>query len=131
MAEVWTRQKVEEALLLAQDAISLNTLIGIDEKGNETELEDFIEDVEPSPEEEFLRAETRETLMGYVDKYLSPRDADIIRMRYGIDRDVPMTLEEIGQQLGLTRERVRQREQKALRKLKLVFLKNNIKPEDI
>lgn len=131
MAEIWTRQKVEEALLLMQDTISLNTLVGIDEKGNETELEDFIEDVEPSPEEEFLQAETRDKLLSYVDKHLSQRDADIIKMRFGIDRDVPMTLEEIGQQFGLTRERVRQREQKALRKLRLIFLKNNIKPEDI
>lgn len=131
MAEVWTRQKVEEILLLAQDAISLNTLIGIDEKGDETELEDFIEDVEPSPEDEFLKAETRDKLLSYVDKHLSQRDADIIKMRFGIDRDAPMTLEEIGQQFGLTRERVRQREQKALRKLRLIFLKNNIKPEDI
>jgi RNA polymerase primary sigma factor len=131
LAEVWTRQKVEEALLLMQDAVSLNTFVGIDEKGNETELEDFIEDVEPSPEDEFLRAETRGKLTSYVDKYLSQRDANIIKMRFGFDTETPATLEEIGQQFGLTRERVRQIEQRALRKLRVALMRNNIKPEDI
>lgn len=131
MTEVWTRQKVEDALLLMQDAISLNIPIGTDEKGEETELEFLIEDTSPSPEEILLKAQIRENLMDYLNEFLKPRELEIIKMRYGFETDTPMTLEEIGQYFGMTRERVRQIEKKVLRKLRIKFMSKNITVEDI
>lgn len=130
MAEKWTAKKVEEIISLAQDVVSLNTLINpID--GNGEEIDAYIEDTEPSPEEEFLEAERHNTLVKYLDTILSKREADIIKLRFGIDSTDPMTLEEIGVRYDLTRERVRQLECKALRKLRIKFMNLNIKQEDI
>lgn len=131
MAEIWTRQKVEEALLLAQEVLSLNAPIGVDEKGYETELEFLIEDTSPSPEEVIISEQTKEHLMQYLQTYLKPREVEILKMRFGFETDTPMTLEEIGQLFGMTRERIRQIEQKAIRKLRIMFSNKNITKEDI
>lgn len=131
MAEVWTRKRVEEALLLAQDVLSLNAPISEDEKGDETELEFLIEDTSPSPEEVVISEQTKEHLMQYLQTYLKPREVEIIKMRFGFETDTPMTLEEIGRLFGMTRERVRQIEQKALRKLRIMFSNKNMTKEDI
>jgi RNA polymerase primary sigma factor len=131
LAEVWTRQRVEEALLLMQDVISLNTPINTDERGDETELEFLIEDTSPSPEEIAVAEETKEHLIQYMQEFLKPRDIEIMKMRYGFDTEHPMTLEEVGQHFGMTRERVRQIEQRALRRLRIMFLHKNITQEDI
>lgn len=130
MAEAWTRQKVEEILLLMQDVYSLNTLVN-EEDGGETEFESFIEDASPSPEEELIHSETQSELFKYMREFLTPREIEILRMRYGFDTDIPMTLEEIGKHFGMTRERIRQIEERALRKLRTKFMVHNIKLEDI
>ena len=127
----WTRERVEEALLLAQDIVSLNTIVGEGEHGDETELEEFIIDESPGPEELVAREITKENLLIYMQKFLKPREIEVLRMRYGFDTETPMTLEEIGQQLGITRERVRQIEQKAIRRMRVMFMHKNIAKEDI
>lgn len=129
MKKAWTREDVEKVLLYAQDIISLNTLVNPDE--GEEEIEMFIPDEAPSPEEILLKKQVSERIRECMNKCLRPRDAEIIKMRYGFDTDTPMTLEEVGREVGLTRERVRQIEQRALRKLRIMLVKNEITQEDI
>lgn len=129
MAEQWTREKVERILCLAQDIVSLNTKINPED--GEEELECFIEDEAPTPEDIVIKQQTNERLRQYMDLHLKPREAEILKLRYGFDTETPMTLEEVGRELGLTRERIRQIEHRALRKLRVVLIKNQIALEDI
>ena len=107
-------RKVEEVFRAIQDPIALQTPVG----DEDTELEDFIGDKNaPSP---FNDAENKE-ISGYIKKVLgtlTPKEEKVIRMRFGIGVDRDHTLEEVGRHLTITRERVRQIEAKALRKLK-------------
>jgi RNA polymerase primary sigma factor len=107
--------KVKSALKIAKDAISLDTPVGDD---GETFLSDFIEDKEKlGPDEISMVASLRECL-NQVMSSLSPREAKVLKMRYGIDVDCDHTLEEVGQCFAVTRERIRQIEAQALLKLK-------------
>jgi len=107
-------KKVEEVFRAIQDPIALQTPVG----DEDTELEDFIGDKNsPSP---YSDAERRE-ISEYIKKILgtlTPKEEKVIRMRFGIGVDRDHTLEEVGRHLSITRERVRQIEAKALRKLK-------------
>ena len=107
-------RKVEEVFRAIQDPIALQTPVG----DEDTELEDFIGDKNsPSP---YSDAENKE-ISGYIKKVLgtlTPKEEKVIRMRFGIGADRDHTLEEVGRHLTITRERVRQIEAKALRKLK-------------
>ncbi len=107
-------RKVEEVFRAIQDPIALQTPVG----DEDTELEDFIGDKNsPSP---YADAEHKE-VSGYIKKVLgtlTPKEEKVIRMRFGIGVDRDHTLEEVGRHLTITRERVRQIEAKALRKLK-------------
>jgi RNA polymerase primary sigma factor len=107
-------RKVEEVFRAIQDPIALQTPVG----DEDTELEDFIGDKNsPSP---YADAENKE-ISGYIKKVLgtlTPKEEKVIRMRFGIGVDRDHTLEEVGRHLTITRERVRQIEAKALRKLK-------------
>jgi RNA polymerase primary sigma factor len=109
-----TVRKVEEVFRAIQDPIALQTPVG----DEDTELEDFIGDKNsPSP---YSDAEKKE-ISGYIQKVigtLTPKEEKVIRMRFGIGVDRDHTLEEVGRHLLITRERVRQIEAKALRKLK-------------
>jgi RNA polymerase primary sigma factor len=107
--------KVRKVLKIAKEPISMETPIGDDE---DSHLGDFIEDINIlSPVEsatgESLRESTREIL-----STLTPREAKVLRMRFGIDMNTDHTLEEVGKQFDVTRERIRQIEAKALRKLR-------------
>ena len=107
--------KVRKVLKIAKEPISMETPIGDDE---DSSLGDFIEDVTiASPveaaTEEGLTEATREVLGG-----LTAREAKVLRMRFGIDMNTDHTLEEVGKQFDVTRERIRQIEAKALRKLR-------------
>ncbi|MCP5159938.1 MAG: RNA polymerase sigma factor RpoD [Gammaproteobacteria bacterium] len=107
--------KVRKVLKIAKEPISMETPIGDDE---DSHLGDFIEDLSVlSPVEaatvEGLRESTREVLAT-----LTPREAKVLRMRFGIDMPTDHTLEEVGKQFDVTRERIRQIEAKALRKLR-------------
>lgn len=132
MAEKWTAEKVRQIQLLAEDAISLNTPI-FSEWGDELdELQDTIADDAPSPEELAIRQDRVALIDRYLKQYLTEREAKILRLRFGFEDDgVCYTLDEIGEVFGLTRERIRQLEARALRKLRCRFAKNHIKSEDI
>ncbi len=107
-------KKVEEVFRAIQDPIALQTPIG----DEDTELEDFIGDKNsPSPYSDTEKKETSE----YIQKVLgtlTPKEERVLKMRFGIGVDRDHTLEEVGRHLSITRERVRQIEAKALRKLK-------------
>jgi RNA polymerase primary sigma factor len=107
--------KVRRVLKIAKEPISMETPIGDDE---DSHLGDFIEDITiGSPVElatgEGLKEATRDVLGG-----LTAREAKVLRMRFGIDMNTDHTLEEVGKQFDVTRERIRQIEAKALRKLR-------------
>jgi len=107
-------KKVEEVFRAIQDPIALQTPIG----DEDTELEDFIGDkTSPSPYSDAERVESSEQLQRVL-RTLSPKEEKVIKMRFGIGADRDHTLEEVGRYLSITRERVRQIEAKALRKLK-------------
>ena len=107
--------KVRKVLKIAKEPISMETPIGDDE---DSHLGDFIEDVNidspiDSASMEGLKEATQGVLSG-----LTPREAKVLRMRFGIDMNTDHTLEEVGKQFDVTRERIRQIEAKALRKLR-------------
>ncbi len=107
--------KVKSALKIAKDAISLDTPVGDD---GETFLGDFIEDSgRLSPHEASMVTSLQECLK-FVMSSLSPREAKVLRMRYGIDVEQDHTLEEVGKCFAVTRERIRQIEAQAIQKLK-------------
>ena len=111
------RAKVDELLeVSSREAISLETPIGEDEEG--TELRDFIEDKSsPAPPDEATQGLLKEQVRGVLGS-LSPRERVVIEMRFGLVDGRKRTLEEVGTEIGVTRERARQIEVKALRKLK-------------
>lgn len=109
------KSEVDEIIMYAYDVKSLSTPVGDED---DSELGDFIEDTAfKSPEEQaistMLRADLDEVLAT-----LNPKEEEILRLRFGLDDNIQMTLEEVGKRFGVTRERIRQIESKALRKLK-------------
>ncbi len=107
--------KVEEVLKIAQEPVSLETPIGEEE---DSHLGDFIQDdeaLQPSEEASYtlLREQLEEVL-----STLTPREEQVLRMRFGLTDGKPHTLEEVGKEFDVTRERIRQIESKALRKLR-------------
>ena len=107
--------KLREIVKIAQEPLSLETPIG---KEEDSRLGDFIEDKDADAPvktvaHELLREDLAEVLSG-----LSPRERDVLRLRFGMDDGRQRTLEEVGQLFGVTRERIRQIEAKALRKLR-------------
>ena len=107
--------KLREIIKVAQEPLSLETPIG---KEEDSRLGDFIEDKDADAPvktvaQELLREDLAEVLSG-----LSPRERDVLRLRFGMDDGRQRTLEEVGQLFGVTRERIRQIEAKALRKLR-------------
>ncbi len=107
-------RKIEAVLRAVQDPVTLQTPIG----DEEATLEDFIGDSSLSPYDDTERNKTSEVLLKILKTTLNPREEMVIRMRFGIGVDRDHTLDEIGRQLLITRERVRQIEVKAMRKLK-------------
>ena len=107
--------KVREIMKISQKTTSLETPIGDDE---DSYLGDFIaDDTQESPYEVTSKHLLRENLMEVLAA-LSDREAKVLKMRFGLEGKRPMTLEEVGAEFGVTRERIRQIEAKALRKLK-------------
>ena len=108
-------QKVEEILKIAQEPVSLETPIG---EEDDSHLGDFIQDDDASqPAEEASYTLLREQLEEVL-KTLTPREEEVLRMRFGLIDGKPHTLEEVGKKFDVTRERIRQIESKALRKLR-------------
>ena len=107
--------KVRKVMKIAKEPISMETPIGDDE---DSHLGDFIEDVAAvSPVDSTTGESLREATYGILSS-LTPREAKVLRMRFGIDMNTDHTLEEVGKQFDVTRERIRQIEAKALRKLR-------------
>ena len=107
--------KVRKVLKIAKEPISMETPIGDDE---DSHLGDFIEDTSvASPIDQATAESLRETTHAVLAQ-LTPREAKVLRMRFGIDLSTDHTLEEVGKQFDVTRERIRQIEAKALRKLR-------------
>ena len=110
-----TVEKVVEIQTIAQDPVSLETPIGEEEDSN---LGTFIEDEKSaSPSDVVAFAMLKKQLISILDT-LTPREEKVLRLRYGIDDGKPRTLEEVGKEFNVTRERIRQIEAKALRKLR-------------
>ena len=101
-------KRVISATLTATQPVSLDLL---------SSLNEVIEDrATPRPDQQFFSEYEKEKIRELLDA-ITPREADVLRMRYGLDDDTPLTLEQIGSRLGLTRERIRQIENEALNKL--------------
>ncbi len=110
-----TADKVREIMKIAQDPVSLETPIGEEE---DSHLGDFVEDNDsPAPSESASYSLLREQITNILHT-LTPREEQVIRLRFGLDDGRPRTLEEVGRQFKITRERIRQIEAKALRKLR-------------
>ncbi|MGN0748780.1 MAG: RNA polymerase sigma factor RpoD [Christensenellales bacterium] len=110
-----SEERVMEIQRIAMDPISLETTIGDEE---DSKISDFIEDETAlSPLEATSQTLLREQLLSVIET-LTPREQKVIRMRYGLDNAHPRTLEEVGKEFNVTRERIRQIEAKALRKLR-------------
>ena len=110
----WTAQAVEDLRRQRQYTVSLQTPVG-DEAGT---LQDFIHDDARAPDEIALGLVTRDEVIRALDD-LTPRLRRVLIMRFGLLDDRPHTLEEVGRELGVTRERIRQLEREALQKLRL------------
>lgn len=116
--------KIQEALRLMQEPISLETPIGEEE---DSCLGDFIPDEDAtSPIEQISNTILKETLQEVISS-LPAREARVLELRFGLNGSKPMTLEEVGREFGVTRERIRQIEAKAIRKLKHPSRKNKLK----
>lgn len=110
-----SEEKVAEIQKIAQEPISIETPVGEEE---DSKMADFIEDDSvKSPVEVATQNLLREQLLGVIET-LTPREQKVIRLRYGLDDSHPRTLEEVGKEFNVTRERIRQIEAKALKKLR-------------
>ena len=108
-------KKVRHILKISQDIVSLEAPVGAEE---DSKLGDFIEDDEAiSPDDSTNRQIMKENIH-YMLRYLTPREQKIIRMRFGLDDGIGHTLEEVGKEFGVTRERIRQIEAKILQKMR-------------
>lgn len=110
-----SESKLNEIIRIAQEPVSLETPVG---EEDDTHLADFIPDeAMPAPSDAAMSSMMREQLMEALDT-LTPRERDVLRLRFGLLGEQPQTLEEVGRVFNVTRERIRQIEAKALRKLR-------------
>jgi RNA polymerase primary sigma factor len=107
--------KVREIMRISQDPLSLDSPVG---EEDDSFLGDFIEDQQAAMPAEVATARDLSKQIGDALDELSPREQEVVRMRFGLDGGKPHTLEEVGQQFGVTRERIRQIESKTLAKLR-------------
>ncbi|SFV55808.1 RNA polymerase sigma factor RpoD [hydrothermal vent metagenome] len=107
--------KIRKILKIAKEPLSMETPVGDDEDSN---IGDFIEDLSVSSPLDVTTRESLSEITGDLLDNLSPREAKVLKMRFGIGMNTDHTLEEVGRQFDVTRERIRQIESKALRKLR-------------
>ena len=108
-------EKIRKVLKIAKEPISMETPIGDDE---DSHIGDFLEDSNIAQPDEAATADSMKETINASLASLTPREAKVLRMRFGIGTNKDHTLEEVGKELGVTRERIRQIEAKALRKLR-------------
>ena len=109
-------EKIRHIMKISQDTISLETSVGDDD--DDSTLEDFIEDVKNMTPDRVAALELLKDYVKEVIATLTPREQKILEMRFGLADGVSHTLEEVGQEFEVTRERIRQIEAKALEKIK-------------
>ncbi len=110
-----TIEKIDEISRIGNEPISLETPIGEEE---DSRLADFIPDNDTLTPEEFADNESRKEVLNYLLSTLTARESEVIRKRYGLDDNRPKTLEEVGRDYNVTRERIRQIESKAFKQLR-------------
>ncbi|MGH2064035.1 RNA polymerase sigma factor RpoD [Aerococcus urinaeequi] len=108
-------EKVRDILKIAQEPVSLETPIG---EEDDSHLGDFIEDHDATSPADYTSAELLKEQLNEVLDTLTDREENVLRLRFGLEDGQSKTLEQVGQQFGVTRERIRQIEAKALRKLR-------------
>lgn len=122
----WTADKVRKVqqIIYETNVASLNEIIEREdnEHGDDTSLMNLLPADQISIEDEILKNDGNELLRAFVKK-LPPREQLVIRMRFGLDDEIPKTLEEVGKRFGVTRERTRQVEMRALKHLKEILQK--------
>lgn len=127
----WTEADVEYLRSLMLPELSLNdTITGENHEEGESERGDFIPSDEPGPDELNEAASTKKLLLEFMRTYLRPREEIVLKLRFGLIDNRAHTLEEIGETFGLTRERIRQIEVIALRKLRNTFRRLGLERED-
>jgi RNA polymerase primary sigma factor len=112
----FTPQRVQELLDLVEDPVSLETPVG----DGESMYADLIEDVNSDRPDDTTAEKLRRNELAEALLRLNPRMRRVLALRFGLDGEPPQTLEEVGAGLGITRERVRQLESRALRELRIV-----------
>ena len=116
-------EKVREIIKIAQEPVSLESPIGEEE---DSHLGDFLEDDKTPPPSQIVAESMMKQTLSDVLHMLTPREEQVIRMRYGLDDGQQRTLEEVGKAFNVTRERIRQIEVKALRKIKRPNMSKNL-----
>jgi len=115
-----TAERVREILRAAEAPMSLESPIG--DEGDENLLQNFISDESATPEEEAGHELLKDQLETTLEQVLTPREKVVLQMRFGLGDGHQYPLEKVGEHLGVTRERVRQIEAEALRKLRSPYL---------